>query len=67
MFKDFEETQYIDESKIKSDKCGNSKEKTYQNELYICLNCKINLCPLCKNKQHDNSHYIINYNQKVIL
>ena len=55
--KNFEDTQYIDESKIKCDKCQKNKKQTYQNKLYICLNCKINLCPLCKSN-HDQSHYI---------
>ena len=31
--------------------------------MYICLTCKINLCPLCKN-MHDKSHFIIDYEQK---
>ena len=62
-FKDFEQTQYIDESKIKCDKCKRNKNEVYQNLLYICLTCKINLCPLCKS-EHDKSHFIIDYEQK---
>ena len=62
-FKDFEQTQYIDESKIKCDKCKRNKNEVYQNLLYICLTCKINLCPLCKSV-HDKSHFIIDYEQK---
>ena len=62
-FKDFEQTQYIDESKIKCDKCKKNKNEVYQNLLYICLTCKINLCPLCKSV-HDKSHFIIDYEQK---
>ena len=34
-----------------------------ENKLYICLTCKIHLCPLCKN-MHDKSHFIIDYEQK---
>ena len=56
---------YIDESKIKCDKCQKTKDKIYQNKLYICINCKINLCPLCQST-HDDSHYIIDYSQKNI-
>ena len=62
-FKNFEDTQYIDESKIKCDECGKNKSQTYQNKLYTCLNCKSNLCPLCQSS-HDKSHYIIDYSQK---
>ncbi len=62
-FKDFEQTQYIDESKIKCDKCKRNKNEVYQNLLYICLTCKINLCPLCK-CVHDQSHFFIDYEQK---
>ena len=48
--KDFEKTQYIDESKIKcgNDNCQNSKKESFQNKFYICFSCNINLCPLCK-------------------
>ena len=62
-FKDFEKTQFIDESTIKCNKCQQNKKEVYQNLMYICLTCKINLCPLCKN-MHDKSHFIIDYEQK---
>ena len=63
-FKDFENTQYIDESKIKCDICkNNNKAITYENKFFKCNTCKINICPLCKNK-HNNKHYIIDYEQK---
>ena len=38
----------IDISKIKCNKCNKNRNDIYNNELYICLKCKINLCPLCK-------------------
>ena len=38
----------------------------YNNELFICLNCNINLCPLCKSK-HKKEHKIINYELKNIF
>ena len=63
LFKDFEETQKIDLSKIKCDKCNKNKSEVFNNELYICLICKNNLCPLCKSL-HDKGHEIINYNNK---
>ena len=62
-FKDLENKLYIDESKIKCDKCQKTKDKTCNNKLYICINCKINLCPLCQST-HDDSHDIIDYSQK---
>ena len=60
----FKETQKIDLSKIKCNICniknmGNSFNHTF---LY-CLNCKINICVLCKEK-HNNNHFIVNYEQK---
>ena len=63
-FKDFENTQYIDESKIKCEICNNNnKAGTYGKKFFKCNTCKLNLCPLCKNS-HNNEHYIIDYDQK---
>ena len=63
-FKDFENTQYIDESKIKCDICkNNNKADTFRKKFYKCNSCKLNLCPLCK-KSHNNEHYIIDYDLK---
>ena len=56
--KEFIETQNINESNIKCDKCERSKNETQQNKLFTCNKCNINLCSLCKNT-HDESH--INY------
>ena len=59
----FEDTQKIDESKIKCDDCKEvDKSNAYQKSFYRCNTCKINLCPLCKNK-HDQNHYLINYDE----
>ena len=57
-------TTNIEESDIKCGKC-NEKDKgnTYNNLFYICLNCNINLCPLCK-ASHDANHNMINYDDK---
>ena len=61
---EFEKTQYIDESKIICDDCKKqNKNDSYENRFYICCNCKINLCPLCRNK-HDKSHDFIDYDIK---
>ena len=60
----FKEYQKIDLSKIKCDICKNkNKGNSYNNEFYICLNCRINLCVLCKTNHYKN-HNIINYDQK---
>ena len=63
-FNEFENKQGIDISQIKCDKCKNkNKSNTFNNEFYICYECKINLCPLCKSI-HDKTHSIINYDNK---
>ena len=62
--KNYEKTQNIDISKIICDKCQiKNKSNTYNNEFYICLNCNINICPLCK-LNYENEHEIINYDLK---
>ena len=61
---EFDKTQYIDISKIECNICKeNNKSNTYKNELYKCLKCGINICPLCK-LSHDKLHNIINYEKK---
>ena len=62
-FKDFENIQYIDESKIKCGICKtNNKAGTYENKFFKCKTCKLNLCPICKNN-HNNKDYIIDFDQ----
>ena len=62
--KEFEKSQYIDESKIICDKCkDNNKLNAYNKTFYKCYKCNMNLCPLCKSN-HDESHNIINYDLK---
>ena len=60
---DYEKTQKIDLSNIKCGKCDNCVSNTYNNEMYLCNKCNLNLCPLCK-LNHDNNHILINYNLK---
>ena len=63
----FEESQKIDISKIVCEICHiNNKNKTHNNEFYICNTCNKNICPLCKSN-HDQNHIIINYNDKNYL
>ena len=61
---DFDITQNIDLSQIKCDKCKiKNIANTYGKEFYICLDCKMNLCVLCKSI-HDKEHNIIYYDNK---
>ena len=53
----FKDIQYIDESLIYCQKCGNNK--CYYNKFYICSNNK-NICPLCLNK-NNNEYNILDY------
>ena len=52
--------QNIAPSKINCDICKNI---TNNNELFICTECNINLCTLCKSK-HDNKHIMLNHDKK---
>ena len=62
--KDFETSQKIDESKIVCGSCKQqNKSNTYNKEFFICLQCNINLCPLCKSS-HNTNHSIIKFDQK---
>jgi len=64
---EYDQTQKIDISNIKCNLCNiKNKGNTYNNEFYKCLNCNINICPLCKSS-HDNEHNIIKYDKKNIL
>ena len=61
---EFYDTQCIDLTKIKCEKCKNkSKFDTFNNEFFKCYECNMNLCPLCKSV-HDKTHPIIDYDKK---
>jgi hypothetical protein len=61
---EFDDTQNIEESKIKCDGCFNkNKSDTYESTFYKCLTCSKNLCPLCF-EEHDKDHIIIDYDRK---
>ena len=63
-FVEYEETQNYDISKIFCELCNHiNKSNTYKSMFYRCISCKKNICPICRAK-HDNSHTIINYDQK---
>ena len=60
---EFEECQKINESDIICEECkANNKGNVKDNQFYRCLDCKINLCPLCKSK-HDEDDYIIDHDR----
>ena len=64
---DFEQTQNIDESKIKCEKCQQGNKSTsFNNAFSKCLNCKKNLCQLCK-VTHDKTHNIIDYDERFFI
>ena len=63
LIEDFEKSQFINLSKIKCQKCRtNNMGNTYNNIFYKCLNCKIDICPICYSN-HNKRHKIINYNE----
>ena len=62
LLNEFENILKIDISKNVCNKCYKNNNNINE-ELYICNECNINLCPLCKYK-HDKNHNIINYNDK---
>ena len=64
---EFKINQSIDISQIKCDKCKDkNKSNTFNNEMYICYECKMNLCPLCKSI-HNKNHSFINYDNKYYI
>ena len=64
---DFEETQNTDESKIKCEKCQQGNKNTsFNNAFSKFLNCKKNLCQLCK-VTHDKTHNIIDYDERLFI
>ena len=64
LLNEIDNIQLIDESKIFCHQCKKiNKCKTYNNLMYLCNNCNMNLCPLCKSN-HDENHQIINYDDR---
>ena len=65
--KEFDNTQKIDISKIICDICKiKNKSNMDNNEIYKCIICENNICPLCKLK-HDNKHIIVKYEDRNII
>ena len=63
IIKEFENTQKIDLSKIVNGENKINNFNSDNNEMFLCNNCKIQLCPSCCHK-HDTSHELINYDSK---
>ena len=65
-FKDFDSSQQIDETKIICENCKMENiTNTYQKSFYICRTCNQNICPICKQRHHNNqSHICVEYSQK---
>ena len=62
LLNEYENMQKIDISKTICNKCYKNNININE-ELYICNDCNIKLCSLCKYK-HNKRHNIINYNEK---
>ena len=54
---EFENTQYINYSKITCGLCGKKRSNIFENEMHRCLNCKINLCLLCRNSHNKSPRF----------
>ena len=62
--KDFIDSQKINISNIKCEKCKiKNKGNCPNNEFYKCLTCNTNICLLCK-PIHQSNHNLINYDHK---
>ena len=65
LLNEYEKTQCIDGTKLICDKCKEqNKSNTYNNEFYKCIKCNKNISTLCKTKNNNNNHIIINYENK---
>ena len=67
LIKDFDKTQNMVEAEIICQNCNKvNKSTSYNNIFFICFDCKINLCPLCKSI-HDKTHNIFDYDEKYFI
>ena len=63
LLNEFEKSQMVNLEEIKCNICKEkTKYDTYNNEFYKCIECNINICPLCK-LNHNKEHNIINYDK----
>ena len=63
---EYNNLQKINELNIICNECNQNKNEIYNNQLYKCCKCKINICPLCKLK-HNKEHKLIEYELKNYL
>ena len=63
LLSDYNATQTINQLKIKCKNCKQNKTEVYNNKFFICGNCGINLCPICR-AYHCKEHIILDYEQK---
>ena len=63
---EFNNLQKINEAKIKCDQCERNKKELYNNKLFKCCSCNLNICPLCKSLKHKD-HITIDYELKDYL
>jgi hypothetical protein len=66
LFNEFDDFLKINEAKILCDKCDNKKSETNNKKFYKCMNCCINLCPLCKlsHEKNNKNHMILDFDLK---
>lgn len=65
LIEEFNNTQIIDETKIKCNECNNLKDKAYNGQFYFCCKCNCYLCPLCRTNHNNNiNHIILDYEIK---
>ena len=63
---EFNDLQNNKELNTVCNNCKKNKNDIYNNLLYKCCYCKINICPLCKSK-HNKEHKLIDYELKNYL
>jgi len=66
LFNELNDFLKINEAKILCDKCNNKKSETNNKQFYKCMNCYINLCPLCKlnHAKNNKNHIILDFDLK---
>ena len=67
LLNEFEKGQYINNNEIKCEICNDNNKSNSHNKIFFkCLECKKNICPLCKSR-HDKTHKIINYDERLYI
>ena len=66
LMNDYKLTQNIDKTKIICSICKNINKINTSNDIFRCLNCKQNICELCRSI-HDKTHNVIDYSEKFFI